>query len=209
MYQSQFAKRYVVEEGQEAIIAQIIEPIIEDMGFQLVRVRISSRDGCTLQIMAERPDGQMTIDDCADVSKAISPVLDVEDNIPSAYHLEVSSPGIDRPLVRAEDFMDWLGYEAKVETRFTKNGRKRYRGRILLADETGFTLRLNEAIDGKNEMKFAYDDLGDGKLMITDDLISAALKKSKNMQAEINDEGEVSFIDEETDEVTGQDHLNS
>ena len=108
--------RLIVEEGQEARIAAIIMPEIESLGFRLVRVRLSQMNGLTLQIMAERPDGSMSVEDCEILSNAVSPVLDVEDPINAAYHLEVSSPGIDRPLVRRSDFETWSGHVAKLET---------------------------------------------------------------------------------------------
>ena len=97
------------------VLPQLLRPVIEDLGFRLVRTKISAANGCTLQIMAERPDGTMTVEDCESVSRAVSPALDVEDPINRAYHLEVSSPGIDRPLVRAGDFNRWSGHELKVE----------------------------------------------------------------------------------------------
>ena len=107
--------RIVTEQGLDARVAAIVEPVIEDLGYRLVRTSISAANGCTLQIMAERPDGTMTVEDCETISRAVSPALDVEDPINRAYHLEVSSPGIDRPLVRAGDFERWAGHEMKVE----------------------------------------------------------------------------------------------
>ena len=193
MYQSQFEKRYISETGQEAKIAAVIEATTEDLGYQLVRVRISSREGCTVQIMAERPNGEMNVEDCAILSRALSALFDVEDPISGHYHLEVSSPGIDRPLVRAKDFADWIGYEAKLETRYMIEGRKRYRGRIMQADETGVTLRLVDAPQEQNEFHCAYEDLNEAKLMTTDDLITTALRRAKAQKAAINASGEVSY----------------
>ena len=108
-------KRLITETGVAARVAAIIEPVIEGLGFDLVRVKVTEMNGCTVQVMAERPDGTMSVDDCETVSRAISPVLDLEDPIAQAYNLEISSPGIDRPLVRASDFDRWTGYDAKIE----------------------------------------------------------------------------------------------
>ena len=108
--------RIIVEEGLEGRIAAIVEPVIEQLGYRLVRIRMSGLNGTTLQIMAERPDGTMTVEDCEAVSRGVSPVLDVEDPLDRAYHLEVSSPGIDRPLVRRQDFEAWAGHLIKLET---------------------------------------------------------------------------------------------
>src|SRR5690606_24581706 len=107
--------RFIQETGLASDVARLVEPVLDSLGFRLVRIEISGRDGKTVQIMAERPDGSMTIDDCEAVSKAVSPVLDVADVVADSYRLEVSSPGIDRPLVRPSDFVDWAGSEAKIE----------------------------------------------------------------------------------------------
>src|ERR687893_1017755 len=108
-------KRLITESGVAARVATIIDPVVQDLGFRLVRVKVTGTNGCTVQIMAERPDGTMSVDDCEVVSRAISPVLDLEDPIGRAYYLEISSPGIDRPLVRASDFERWAGHEVKIE----------------------------------------------------------------------------------------------
>lgn len=120
--------RFIREHGVAAAIASAIEPALGDLGFRLVRVSVSGRDGQTLQIMAERPDGTMSADDCERVSHAVSPVIDVLDPLAGAYRLEISSPGIDRPLVRPSDFEDWAGHEAKVELKEPVSGRRRFRG---------------------------------------------------------------------------------
>ena len=122
--------RIIVEEGLEGRIAAIVEPVIEQLGYRLVRIRMSGLNGTTLQIMAERPDGTMTVEDCEAVSRGVSPVLDVEDPLDRAYHLEVSSPGIDRPLVRRQDFEAWAGHLIKLETNRLLDGRKRFRGKV-------------------------------------------------------------------------------
>lgn len=189
--------RIITETGVEARIAKMIEPIIEDLGYQLVRIKLSSRDGSTLQIMAERPNGDMNVEDCAIVSRAISPALDVEDPIDARYHLEISSPGIDRPLVRPRDFQEWVGHEAKVETQMMRNGRKRYRGVIKKADNTQITLYVEDNVGGPVDEVFLFTELDDAKLVMTDALVSEALKRSKVQEAELNEKGEVSFIDED------------
>src|SRR5882757_7722845 len=121
-------KRYIKETGLEARIARIVEPVANDLGYSLVRVKVTQENGCTLQIMAEDADGRFAITDCERLSKDVSPVLDVEDPIDREYHLEVSSPGIDRPLVRARDYRAYIGHEAKVELSDALDGRKRFRG---------------------------------------------------------------------------------
>ena len=121
-------QRLITETGVAARVASAVEPVAEDLGFRLVRVKVTPQNGCTLQIMAERPDGTMTVEDCEALSRALSPVLDVEDPMPQAYQLEVSSPGIDRPLARRKDFERWAGHEARIEMDVPLDGRKRFRG---------------------------------------------------------------------------------
>jgi ribosome maturation factor RimP len=123
-------RRFARETGAEREIADLSEPVLEELGFRLVRVKVSGRDGGTVQIMAERPDGQMTIDDCASISRKLSPLLDTLDPMPGGYRLEVSTPGIDRPLVRPSDFVSFTGHVAKIELMELVDGRKRFRGRI-------------------------------------------------------------------------------
>jgi len=123
-------RRFAKETGAEREIAELAEPVVEELGFRLVRVKVSGRDGGTVQIMAERPEGQMTIDDCASISRRLLPLLDAHDPMPGGYRLEVSTPGIDRPLVRPSDFASWTGHEAKIELKELVDGRKRFRGRI-------------------------------------------------------------------------------
>lgn len=172
--------RLVREAGLEARIAAIVEPVIEDLGFRLVRVKLSGVDGLTLQVMAERPDGTMTIDDCEIVSRGITPVLDVEDPIDREYNLELSSPGVDRPLVRAGDFSRWLGHLAKIELSVPLDGRKRFRGVLIAADADTVTLRLEEELpNGQRDVELALRDIGDARLVLTDLLIEAALKAEK------------------------------
>jgi len=142
-------RRFVRETGPARQIADLAEPVLEELGFRLVRVKVSGRDGGTVQIMAERPTGEMTVEDCATISRRLSPVLDAYDLLPGQYRLEISSPGIDRPLVRPSDFALWAGHEAKVELRELVDGRKRFRGVIegVAKDEA----RLRIELEGKAE----------------------------------------------------------
>ncbi|MTH99725.1 ribosome maturation factor RimP [Roseibium sp. RKSG952] len=172
--------RIVVEQGLEARVAAIVEPVIEDLGYRLVRIKISAANGCTLQIMAERPDGTMTVEDCEAVSRGVSPALDVEDPINRAYHLEVSSPGIDRPLVRSSDFDRWSGHEVKVEMSVMLDGRKRFRGMLLGVKEDYALIRLPDVkADDVDTVELPLGDVGEAKLVLTDDLIKAALQAEK------------------------------
>lgn len=172
--------RIVIEQGLDARVAAIVEPAIEDLGYRLVRIKISAANGCTLQIMAERPDGTMTVEDCEAVSRAVSPALDVDDPINRAYHLEVSSPGIDRPLVREGDFDRWSGHELKVELSVTLDGRKRFRGILLGVKDHAALIRLPDVKDGESDtVALPLGDIDEAKLVLTDELITAALKAEK------------------------------
>lgn len=177
---SEVEARIITEEGLEARVSAIVEPVIEDLGYRLVRTKISAANGCTLQIMAERPDGTMTVDDCETISRGVSPALDVDDPINRAYHLEISSPGIDRPLVRVSDFDRWAGHEVKVELSTMLNGRKRFRG-VLLGTEGGAALvRLPDVKKGESDtVELPMDHIGEARLVLTDDLITAALQAEK------------------------------
>jgi len=173
-------ERLIIETGVEKRIADMIDPVLEDIGFKLVRVNLSGQNGLTLQIMAERFDGTMTVEDCEEVSKAVSPVLDVEDPIDRAYHLEISSPGIDRPMVRKSDFYRWKGHLLKCETSVLIGERKRFRGRIIEADNDGFTLLRDGVAYGEpNEVTIPFSALSDAKLILTDELIREALRADK------------------------------
>jgi ribosome maturation factor RimP len=176
--------RLIVETGLDRRVADIIEPTIEQIGYRLVRVRLSAQNGSTLQIMAERPDGTMTVEDCEKVSTAVSPVLDVEDPIDKAYHLEVSSPGIDRPMVRKSDFTRWLGHLVKCETSILVDNRKRFRGKITAADENGFTIERDQPAYGEEPtVVIPFTALAEGKLILTDELIRDALTADKKAKA--------------------------
>lgn len=156
-------------------IAALIQPTVEAMGFQLVRVRLMGGKRVTLQIMAERPDGRMEVEDCADLSRALSALLDVEDPIDREYTLEVSSPGIDRPLTRPEDFARWAGWVAKLETDDLIDGRKRWKGELRGIADGVLTIATDT---GDSAIPFAA--LTDAKLVLTDELIAATLKAQKD-----------------------------
>ncbi|APG89553.1 ribosome maturation factor RimP [Sinorhizobium americanum] len=176
--------RLVTETGLDRRIADIIEPVLVQMGFRLVRVRMSGQNGLTLQIMTERNDGTMTVEDCEEVSKAVSPVLDVEDPIDKAYHLEVSSPGIDRPMVRKSDFVRWQGHLMKCETSIMVDGRKRFRGKIVSVDEEGFRLERDQPAYGEEAVvAIPFSAISEARLILTDDLIRDALAADKKAKA--------------------------
>ncbi|MBM6593876.1 ribosome maturation factor RimP [Microvirga pudoricolor] len=191
-------RRLITETGVAARVAALVEPAIEDLGFHLVRVRVTPTNGCTVQIMAERPDGTMSVDDCETVSKTISPILDLEDPVAQAYYLEVSSPGIDRPLVRASDFERWIGYDAKIEMAVPLNGRKRFRG-FIRGVEDGFALvELPDVKEGEERLvRLPLTDLGESRLVLTDDLIRESLRRGTAPSAEGADE-----------EIEAEDSLN-
>ena len=179
--------RLVQEEGLDAVVASVVAPVIEDMGFRLVRVRMIDHNGLTMQIMAERPDGTMSVDDCEQISKALSPVLDVEDPIAQAYNLELSSPGIDRPLVRRSDFETWAGHVAKIETAYLLDGRKRFRGHIVQIDGEGggdsVLIRRDNAAKGEEkEVTIPFEAISTANLVLTDELIREALVRDKALR---------------------------
>ncbi|AEI96104.1 ribosome maturation factor RimP [Roseobacter litoralis] len=155
-------------------MAEIITPVIEDMGFELVRVRLMSGKSTILQIMADKPDGGIEVDDCAEISQAVSAVLDVEDPILDEYTLEVSSPGIDRPLTRLKDFEMFEGYEAKIETGEMIDGRRRFKGALAGVENDEVLINVEEGTIG-----LKFDWLSDAKLVLTDDLIKEMLRQRK------------------------------
>src|SRR6516164_10309289 len=165
--------RLIAEPGLSARVASIAEPVIEQLGYRLVRVKVSNADGCTVQIMAERPDGSMAVADCETLSRALSPVLDVADPIERAYRLEISSPGIDRPLVRRSDFERHLGHVAKVEMAVAHHSRKRFRGTLGGVEGNAVRLTRDDAPEGEGvDVLLALEDLGEAKLVLTDELIA-------------------------------------
>lgn len=172
--------RLITELGRAARVAALVEPVLAALGYRLVRIRISGFAGCTVQIMAERPDGTMSIEDCEAASRALSPVLDVADPIDSAYRLEISSPGIDRPLVRRSDFDRYAGHVAQVEMQAPVDGRRRFRGELLGTDGAFARIRhADGAANANSEVLLPIDDMMEAKLVLTDALISQSLRKSK------------------------------
>ena len=195
--------RLIRETGMEARVAAIIMPVMAAIGFRLVRVRLSGQNGYTLQIMAERADGSMSVDDCEALSKAVSPVLDVEDPIGRAYHLEISSPGIDRQLVRKSDFHRWAGYSMKLETVALVNGKKRFKGKLIDGDEDGFTFEADQAAYGElPQLRIEYENVADARLIMTDDLIREALRRDKALR-EAQGETVVDEATADNDNVSG------
>src|SRR5262245_36003610 len=174
-------RRFTRETGTERVIADLAEPVLEELGFRLVRVKVSGRDGGTLQIMAERPRGEMTVDDCATISRRLSPVLDAYDPIPGQYRLEISSPGIDRPLVRPSDFTLWAGHEAKVELKKLVDGRKRFRGVIDGLEDDEARLRIE--LEGRAEpvtIGLPFSLISEAKLVVDMDSFRADLAGKKH-----------------------------
>lgn len=173
--------RLIVEPGLPARVAAIAEPVIEGLGYRLVRVRVSSAEGCTVQIMAERPDGSMTVEDCESISRALSPVLDVTDPIERAYRLEISSPGIDRPLVRKSDFERYAGHLVKIEMEIPVHGRKRFRGHLAGVEGEAAELRRDDAGEGEAAIVLLpIEEMSEAKLVLTDELVSEALRREKS-----------------------------
>jgi ribosome maturation factor RimP len=181
--------RLIGETGLAARVAAIAEPVLEQLGYRLVRVRISGLSGCTVQIMAERLDGTMLIDDCEAVSRALSPVLDAADPIDRAYRLEISSPGIDRLLVRRSDFDRHAGHLVKVEMAVALEGRRRFRG-ILLGTEGGCARIQNpDAAPGQPaEILLPIEDMVEAKLVLTDALITESLRRGKAIERAMREE---------------------
>lgn len=191
------SERFIHETGLAAELAALIEPVLADHGFRLVRVQISGREGKTVQVMAERPDGSFTIEDCETVSRQISPVLDVHDPISESWHLEVSSPGIDRPLVRPSDFEDWAGHEAKFELKEMVDGRKRFRGHLegFESGEARLLVDLDQL--GRKSMGFPLALISEARLVMTDDLIREALRRAKQKgRAGVGDGAETGDMEE-------------
>ncbi len=177
--------RLLVEPGLAARVAAIAEPVIEGLGYRLVRVQISPMAGLTVQIMAERPDGSMTVGDCEIVSRALSPVFDVADPIDRPHRLEISSPGLDRPLVRRSDFDRHAGHLAKVEMARGIEGRKRFRGTLLGTQGDAVRLRRDDAVAGEQEeFLLPIEDMAEAKLVLTDALVEEALRRGKAAERE-------------------------
>jgi ribosome maturation factor RimP len=175
--------RLIGDSGPGERVGRIAAPVLRDLGYRIVRVKISAAEGATIQIMAERPDGTMSIEDCEAISVALSPVFDVEEPMAQAYRLEVSSPGIDRPLVRESDFARAAGHEARVEMAALVNGRKRFRGHIaaVVAGPDGPAARLSLVADdgSTSNVELPIRGMAEARLVLTDDLIRAALRREK------------------------------
>jgi ribosome maturation factor RimP len=179
--QSEIEPRLIVEPGLAARVATIAEPVIEQLGYRLVRVKISGAEGCTVQIMAERPDGSMAVEDCETVSRALSPVLDMADPIERAYRLEISSPGIDRPLVRKSDFDRYAGHLVKIETLIPIAGRKRFRGQLIGTEGEAARIHRDDATESEEtDVLLPIEEIGEAKLVLTDDLVKQALRREKS-----------------------------
>ena len=172
--------RLVVEPGVAARVSAVAAPVLQGMGYRLVRIRISGEAGCTVQIMAERPDGSMQIEDCEAISRALSPVLDVADPIDRAYRLEISSPGIDRPLVRRSDFERYAGHLVKVEMAVAHEGRKRFRGTIGAVEGDRVHLHRDDVKVGDDpDVLLTMEDIGEARLVLTDELVAESMRRGK------------------------------
>lgn len=172
--------RLVVEPGVAARVSAVAAPVLEGMGYRLVRIRISGEAGCTVQIMAERPDGSMQLEDCEAISRALSPVLDVADPIDRAYRLEISSPGIDRPLVRRSDFERYSGHLVKIEMAVAHEGRKRFRGTLGPVEGDRVHLHRDDVKAGDDiDVLLTMEDIGEARLVLTDELIAESMRRGK------------------------------
>jgi ribosome maturation factor RimP len=188
-------------------LADIISPVLEGLGFELVRIRLMGGKTRTLQIMADRPEGGINVDDCADISTAVSAVLDVEDPIDDNYTLEVSSPGIDRPLTRLKDFDAWEGYEARIETSELIDGRRRFKGFLRGTEDQEVLIEIEESGETLT-IGLQFDWLSDAKLILTDELIAEMLRQRKETGAFDGadfDESTVDEVEDDQDEDTGAD----
>jgi ribosome maturation factor RimP len=176
--------RLIVEPGLPARVASIVEPVLHQLGFRLVRVRVSGADGCTVQVMTERPDGSMTVEDCEAVSRALSPVLDVADPIDGAYRLEISSPGIDRPLVRKSDFDRFAGHLVRIEMSMPVDGRKRFKGKLTGTEGDSARVLRDDAEGDDATVLLPIEEMGEAKLVLTDELVTEALRREKAAKRE-------------------------
>src|SRR5258707_271575 len=177
--------RLVVEPGMAARVSAVAAPVLQGMGYRLVRIKISGEAGCTVQIMAERPDGSMQIEDCEAISRALSPVLDIADPIDRAYRLEISSPGIDRPLVRRSDFERYAGHLVKIEMAVAHAGRKPFRRTHAGVLGDAVRLHLADARGGEDaEAMLVMQDIADARLGLTDELIAESMRRGKAAKRE-------------------------
>ncbi len=191
----------IAKTAMDRRLAELLSPVIEGLGFELVRIRLMGGATRTLQIMADRPDGGIEVDECGAISTAVSAVMDVEDPIEENYVLEVSSPGIDRPLTRLKDFDMWKGWEARLETSELIDGRRRFKG--MLAGVEGEEV-LIEIEEGQETLTIGlqFDWLSDAKLILTDDLIAEMLRQKKvSGQASDSEIDESQFDEIENDDA--------
>src|SRR5882724_4194231 len=178
--------RLVVEPGVAARVSAVAGPVLQGLGYRLVLIKSSAEAGCTVQIMAERPDGTMQIEDCEAISRALSPVLDIADPIEKAYRLEISSPGIDRPLVRRSDFERYAGHLVKIEMAVAHQGRKRFRGH--LAGVEGEAVRLHRddiRADEDADVLLVMEDISDARLVLTDELVAESMRRGKQAERDL------------------------
>ncbi len=181
--------RLVIEPGVAARVSAVAEPVLIGMGYRLVRVKVSGEDGTTVQVMAERPDGTMLIEDCEAVSRALSPVMDIADPIERAYRLEISSPGIDRPLVRRSDFERNTGHLVKIEMAVAHEGRKRFRGSLLGVDGDRAHLRRDDVKSGEAaDVLLTIEDIAEARLVLTDALIAESMRRGKAAERQLRQE---------------------
>lgn len=178
--------RLVVEPGMAARVSAVAGPVLIGMGYRLVRIKISGEAGCTVQIMAERPDGSMQIEDCETISRALSPVLDVADPINRPYRLEISSPGIDRPLVRRSDFERYARHLVKIEMAVAHQSRKRFRGTLEGVEGNTVRLHRDDAREGEDtDVMLVMEDIADARLVLTDELIAESMRHGKAAEREL------------------------
>jgi ribosome maturation factor RimP len=178
--------RLVVEPGMAARVSAVADPVLQAMGSRLVRIKISGESGCTVQIMAERPDGSMQIEDCEAISRALSPVLDIADPIDRAYRLEISSPGIDRPLVRRSDFERYAGHLVKIEMAVAHQGRKRFRGTLAGVESQAVRLHRDDTREGEDaDVLLVMEDITEARLVLTDELIAESMRRGKAAEREL------------------------
>lgn len=181
--------RLMADTGQIATIIAAIEPSIMGLGFRLVRVRLSGKDGQTLQIMVERPDGTLNVGDCELISHSISPILDLDEVISGMYYLEVSSPGIDRPLVRVSDYERFAGHDTKLETSILHEGRKRFRGVPIKVTDNLLHFKITDVSPGQNpDVAIPLNQIADARLVMTEVLLREALRKAKAEEEAANKE---------------------
>src|SRR5260370_20018885 len=178
--------RLVVEPGMAARVSAVAGPVLQQMGYRLVRIRISGEAGCTVQIMAERPDGTMQIEDCEAISRALSPVFDIADPIERAYRLEISSPGIDRPLVRRSDFERYAGHLVKIEMAVAHSGRKRFRGKLGGVVGDAVQLHRDDTPAGEDtDIMLVMEDIADARLVLTDELMAESMRRGRAAEREL------------------------